>query len=162
MIYWFIGVPGTGKTYVARLFATLTGFPQFEGDDFQTEDDRKVIAAGAFTLEHRYAQLSRISTALKDAGVTNGVVTHPLPDTESRRLVRESGNAQLVYVRAPLAVIRGRLKARKDHHFGSELLTPWLKQHWAEPTQEEGCLVIDNFGSGETLEAQLRRLASTP
>ena len=161
MIYWFLGIPGSGKTHIARLFSQMTGIPQYEGDDFHTEEDRRAVAEGMFTLEHRHAQLSRIGTALQSVRQRDALVTHPLPDKASRARVRDSGdgNVRLAYVRAPLDVTRERLSLRTNHHFGAHLLDAWLVRHWQEPEGED-CFVIENDSSAQTLETRLKELRS--
>lgn len=159
--YWFFGVPGSGKTHIAGLFSQMTGIPRFEGDDFHTEDDRRAVAQGAFTLERRHAQLERIHFALQKAHTPYALVTHPLPDKASRKLVRGlTGHAvQLVYVKAPFVLIKQRLITRKGHHFGPELLDAWIPKHWEEP-KDEDCFVIENGSEDHLLESQLRELYS--
>jgi len=160
-LYWFFGLPGSGKTHVAKIVSQMTGLPVYEGDSFHTEDDRRVIAAGAFTLARRHAQLERIRLALQTAGTLDALVTHALPDKASRTLVRGlSGHAsRLIYVTAPLTLIRKRLAARRDHHFGPELLDAWIPRHWEEPEGED-CFVIENGTDDRLLEAQLRKLCA--
>lgn len=155
MQYWFFGLPGSGKTHVAKLFAHMTLMPQYEGDDFHTAEDRKVIAEGAFTLAHRHAQLARVASSLLASDVTDVIVTHPLPDRSSRTLIREQ-SARLVYVTAPLVLIKARLAARIGHHFGVELLDAWIPRHWEDPTGEP-CFIVHNDGSA-SLEQQLTQL----
>lgn len=156
MIYWFFGLPGSGKTYLAKKFSRLAGIPQFEGDEFHTEEDRRVIAVGQFTLAHRHAQLTRIDEALQ--GITgHAIVTHPLPDKESRERVRSSGNTRLVYVKASLRLVKSRLVRRKEHHFGPELLDAWIDRHWQEPEEEE-CFALNNSRNAPAVERRLRAL----
>lgn len=159
MIYWFFGLPGSGKTYAARRFSRLTGIPAYEGDDFHTEEDRRAVAAGAFTLAHRHAQLERIQRVLQAHAMSGAIVTHPLPDKASRILVKASSAVpvRLVYVTAPLPLIRSRLETRTDHHFGVELLDAWIPKHWQEPTDED-VFVLHNHAGAPPLESQLRRL----
>lgn len=152
MQYWFFGLPGSGKSHVASLFSCMLNVSQIEGDDFHTENDRKMIAEGSFTLVHRHAQLKRILNEIQDSDV---IVTHPLPDKISRSLIRES-SCQLIYVTAPLFLIKRRLAAREGHHFGAELLDAWIPRHWEEPVGE-GNIVINNDGN-ESLEHQLEKL----
>jgi gluconate kinase len=137
MEYWFFGPPGSGKSYVGGLFSQMTGNPLYDGDDFHTEEDRRVIARGEFTLAHR----------------------HPLPDRTSRERVRNFGSrtVQLVYVRAPLALTKTRLWARTNHHFDAQLLDAWLVRHWEEPNGED-CFVIENDLDSAPLEVQLEEL----
>jgi gluconate kinase len=155
MRYWFFGLPGSGKTYLAKQFSLMTNFPQFEGDDFHTADDRKVIAEGAFTLAHRHAQLARVASSLQASAVADAIITHPLPDRASRALIREQ-SARLVYVAAPVPLIRERLISRTGHHFGVDLLDAWILRHWEDPMGEK-CIVVNNDGS-EPAESQLRKL----
>lgn len=162
MWYWFFGIPGSGKTHTAKLFSRMIGIPHFEGDDFHTEADRDAIAEGTFTLQDRYAQLERISSALHRERTLRAVITHPLPDKSSRRLVhRLSDNrAQLVHVTAPLPLIKARLRGRKNHHFGENLLDAWLRRHWEQPTCESN-FVIRSDVRRRRVKAQLETLCCT-
>ncbi len=159
MIYWFFGLPGSGKTTLAKLFASMTGFPHFEGDEYHTDEDRRVIALGQFTLAHRHAQLTRIDEALQ-AARGSAIVTHPLPDKASRDRVRASGNARLVYVQAPLRLVRARLQGRTGHHFGPELLDDWIARHWQEPTGED-YYALNNSENGPAVRRRLNALVVT-
>src|SRR3989344_1505946 len=143
MMYWFFGIPGSGKSHLAGLFSQMTGIQVYEGDDFHTEDDRRAVAEGTFTLEHRYAQLERINATLQATRMPNALVTHPLPDRTSRALVRKmsDGAVRLIYVTAPLPLIKERLRTRTGHHFGPDLLDAWVPRHWEEP-KDEDCFVI--------------------
>jgi gluconate kinase len=159
MLQWFFGFPGAGKTHVAGLFSQMTGIPRYEGDDFHTEDDRRAVEAGTFTLAHRHAQLERIHLAIRTAGISDALVTHPLPDKASRELVRGlSGHAaRLIYVTAPLALVKERLATRKDHHFSARLLAAWIPRHWEEP-EDEDCFVFENGSDNDVLQEQLTKL----
>ena len=156
MIIWILGPPGSGKTFIARLLSQMTGFRHYEGDEFHTEEDRRAVAAGLFTVEHRHQQLAKIIAKLREDCVPDAIVTHPLPDKASRALIREvsDGTASLIYVRAPFDLIEERIGARNDHHFTVDLLEPWMTRHWKEPEPGE-CYVIDNDPDARPLIAQL-------
>jgi len=133
----------------------MIGFPQYEGDDFHTEDDRKVIAEGLFTLSHRHAQLKRVSAALRSAKVLDAIITHPLPDRNSRAgLYKKS--CKLVYVKTDLVLIKQRLANRKGHHFGADQLDEWIPRHWEEPIGEENLVIHNN--ESENLNSSLKVL----
>lgn len=159
MWYWFFGLPGSGKSHVAGILSRLTGIPQYEGDNFQTAEDRGFIARGAFTVQRRHDQLMRIVSKLGDSNRKDALITHPLPDKVSRALVRtlHPHGTQLVYVTAPLTLIRKRLRERENHHFGPELLDAWISRHWEDPVNED-TFVIDNGEGVDTLVSQLNQL----
>ncbi|MES2135114.1 MAG: AAA family ATPase [Patescibacteria group bacterium] len=155
---WFFGIPGSGKTYIAKRISEMTGIPSYEGDDFHTEDDRRAIAESRFTLAHRHQQLKRIIVKLQTSGVSHALVTHPLPDRKSRALVRSFGGAvRLIHVKAPLEVIKDRLSTRTNHHFDIGLLAAWIPRHWEEPEGED-CLVVKNDLDNNLLDAELRKV----
>jgi len=143
MHYWFFGLPGSGKSHMANLFSAMTGFPQYEGDDFHTHEDRRVIAEGQFTLAHRHAQLKRISDVLHSAEVLDAVITHPLPDRNSRAGLY-TRSSKLIYVKADLALIKQRLTSRTGHHFGADQLDEWIPRHWEKPIGEENHIIQNN------------------
>ncbi len=155
MIDWFFGFPGSGKSHCADVYERMTGFPRYEGDDFQTPADKRKIKSGTFGLPERHAQLARISEELE--GLTNAIVTHPLPDLGSRLQLRLSGTARLIYVKTPLELARQRVMERKGHEFTADLFDAWLLKHWLEPSEGE-CFVIENGLDAPFLEDQLRKL----
>lgn len=159
MIYWFFGIPGSGKSFVADRFSVMTGIRAFNGDDFHSTDDRKAIEAGKFTLAHRHTQLTRIAHALRALGKSDAIVTHPLPDRESRARIQRlySDAGRLVYVKAPIELIKHRLGRRTGHHFRADQLDAWIPKHWQEPVGEN-CFVIENGPDDEMLKLQLMSL----
>ncbi len=156
MVYWFYGQPGSGKSYVAAIFAEMIGATQYEGDTFHTKADRRAVLKGTFTLERRHAQLARIAKALKAQKGKDAIVTHPLPDKRSRELLAASGGGDvvLIYVRTPRALQLKRLKARKGHHFTPDLLPAWINRHWQEP-KGEGHFLVRNSVTKRELKKRL-------
>jgi gluconate kinase len=154
MTYWFFGLPGSGKSHVAKIFSEISGVPVIDADDFHTKSDREAIRKRAFTVERRHAQLKRVQRHLRRMKTGDAIVTHVLADTKSRSLlVNQSGSpAMLVYVTTPRAQHLKRLQRRKNHHFTADMLEEWIPRLWQEPERGRYPVIRNNVPKRELVK----------
>lgn len=147
MVFWFLGFPGSGKSYCARILGTEIEIPVVDGDDFLTDENKERLIKGTFSKKERFEKLDRI---IKFTRITlkknkHVAVVDSLPSNSSRKLVLESfpNNVVFILVEAISEVFRKRIKERKGHFFMEEMLDKWIKDHWEEIREIE-YLRLDN------------------
>ena len=132
MILILMGVSGVGKTTIGKLLSARTGWEFDDADDYHSEDNRRKMAAGIplndsdrapwlralheRMLQHRQSRQNAIlaCSALKE---------------EYRELLA-GGFAQdemrFVYLHAPVALLKERMKSRKHPYMNAGLLDSQL------------------------------------
>lgn len=164
MIYWFFGLPGSGKDYCAKLMKKLIKARYFHIDDFLTEEDKEKLINGTFTISDRINKLKRVSSDLSeiDLSLVNIVAADSLPDTKSRGLLqtRFGNNIMFIYVRVEPKTHERRMKERKNHFFTYSLLDSWVKKHW-EPVNMPHIVVDNNSDGDEVLTKLLKEVIKT-
>jgi gluconokinase len=126
----FMGVAGSGKTTVAKLFAKKSGAIFYEGDDFHPPENVAKMRAGIpLTDADRKKWLKALrkiiaqSLAKKEFSVlTCSALKEKYRDT----LAAGDSRVQFVHLTGPTALIEERLKNRRGHFMPSALLKSQL------------------------------------
>lgn len=122
----FMGVAGSGKTTVAKMFAEKTGAAFYEGDEFHPSSNIAKMRQGIpLTDEDRAQWLRGLSEMIAGSLARNGLAAFTCSALKAKyREQLQSGDPRVrfVFLTAPFAVIEERLKNRVGHFMPSTLL----------------------------------------
>jgi gluconate kinase len=150
MIYWFLGYPGIGKDYLAKMFGEVTNTLYIDGDTLLTKTEKKKLITGTFSKKDRIKKLKRISNYLyklkKDV-----VITDSLPDKDSREFLLKSFKKNIVFilVKSSATKHKKQVKNRKGHFFTSKMLNNYIKNNW-EPIGNFPHITLKNENKTKT------------
>jgi gluconokinase len=126
----FMGVAGSGKTTVARLFAQKTGAIFYEGDDFHPSENVAKMRAGIPLTDsdrEKWLQALRkiivISLAKNEFSV---LACSALKAKYREELTAGDSRVKFVHLTGPPALIEEHLKARRGHFMLPSLLASQL------------------------------------
>jgi gluconokinase len=132
MIVVLMGVSGVGKTTIGKLLAARTGWKFEDADDYHSEDNRQKMAAGIpLTDADREPWLNALhERALQHRQGGENVI---LACSALKRRYRETlargfakDEMQFVYLHAPDALLKERMKARRHPYMNPDLLESQL------------------------------------
>jgi len=142
-LFIVMGVSGSGKTTMARMLAAATGADWLDADDFHSSENKLKMSQGiALTDDDRWPWLDRLNAALRSAACeakTVFLACSALKQTYRDRLVRGVPQARFVYLKGSFALIRSRLKARKDHFMPAAL----LQSQFDDLEEPKDALILD-------------------
>jgi gluconokinase len=122
----FMGVSGSGKTTVAKLFAEKTGAVFYEGDDFHPSENIAKMRAGIpLTDANRKKWLQTLKKIIVRALAKNefSVLTCSALKAKYRDvLAAGDSRVKFVHLTGPQTLIEERVKNRRDHFMPSVLL----------------------------------------
>ena len=125
-----MGVAGSGKTTVAKLFAQKTGATFYEGDDFHPPENVAKMRAGIpLTDADREQWLQTLRKIIVAALAKNefSVLTCSALKAKYRdELTEGDSRVKFVHLTGPPALIEERLKARHGHFMPPGLLASQL------------------------------------
>lgn len=161
MIVVLMGVAGSGKTTIGRLLAEELGWKFFDADDLQPQANIERMYHGvALTDEDRAMWLDRVRALTSKLSRQGGSAV--LAFSGLRRAYREylvAGNDALrfVYLKGDRALLQQRLKQRRGHYFGADLL-PSQFETLEEPEKAENMPVVSVAGTPSAVVAQVRKV----
>ncbi|MGA9543009.1 MAG: gluconokinase [Candidatus Sulfotelmatobacter sp.] len=134
MIVILMGVSGVGKTTIGRLLAMRTRWNFEDADDYHSEENRRKMAAGIpLTDADRTPWLEALHARMlhyQQKG-ENAVFACSALKQQYRALLAGGfgpGEIHFVYLRAPAAVIRERMKSRRHSFMNPDLLDSQLAE----------------------------------
>lgn len=124
LIFFIMGVSGSGKTTVGKLLSAQTGLPFFDADDFHSTANVEKMKAGApLTDEDRAAWLETLHQLAKEHQTTGAVIAcSALKENYRHQLAKGLQNVQWVYLKGSYELIHERLLQRPHHYFTAAML----------------------------------------
>jgi gluconokinase len=130
LVLIFMGVSGSGKTTVGKLFAKRTGATFYEGDEFhppeKIEKMRRGVPLTDCDREKWLRTLREIIKRSLDEGRFTVMTCSALKAAYRDLLQGGDPRVQFVYLTGPRTVIEERLKARRGHFMPPTLLDSQL------------------------------------
>ena len=134
MIVVLMGVSGIGKTTIGRLLAARTRWNFEDADDYHSEENRRKMAAGIpLTDADRKPWLNALHEGMlqyRQKGENAAFACSALK--QQYRALLDAGFApgemRFVYLHAPAAVIRERMKSRHHPYMNPDLLDSQLAE----------------------------------
>jgi gluconokinase len=154
----FMGVAGSGKTTVGRLFAGATGAVFYEGDDYHSPESVDKMRRGVpLTDDDRaewLAALRQIIERSLAAGQFAVMTCSALKSKYRDQLRSGDQRVRFVHLTAPRRVLEERLKAREGHFLAPSLLASQLEIF--EPPEQ--ALTFGDGKSPDEIVAELVRV----
>lgn len=161
MVYWFFGLPGSGKDYCAQVMKKLIPATYFHVDDYLTKEDKIKLIEGTFTITDRINKLKRLLAEISELDLSrvNVIAADSLPDTDSRLFLQThfGNNITFIYVKVDSKTHENRMKKRKNHFFSYSLLDNWTKKHW-QPINIPHVVADNNSNGSESIAKQLTEI----
>ena len=115
---YLVGMMGSGKTTVGRLVATKLGWAHVDSDEQVCARTGRTVreifeADGEAAFRAEESAALRQATEEPPAPAVVSVAGGAVLDAGNRKLLRETG--PIVWLRAPAAVLAGRVQAGADH-----------------------------------------------
>jgi gluconokinase len=155
-----MGPAGSGKTTVGELLATQLQWEFADGDNFHSPANVEKMSRGIpLTDDDRIPWLNSIRDAMLqwDAQRRNFVLACSALKRNYRELLQINSNVKLVYLKGSFELFRERLRARKGHYAGEQILAG----QFADLEEPADAITIDAAQSPEQIVAEIRkRLAS--
>ena len=121
-----MGVAGSGKTTIGRAVAGQLGWCFVDADDLQEAAHVSKLSSGRrLNDQERNSWLIQVRTAVRGLleSEASGVVAFPaLRRTDRVLVIGDDPRIQLVYLRAPVEVLKARVQARQHPFFNPRLL----------------------------------------
>ena len=154
-----MGPAGSGKTRVGKLLAAELSWDFFDGDDFHSAANIEKMSCGVpLTDADRIPWLNAIRDAMLQwqAEGRNAVLACSALKRSYRELLGINADVKFVYLKGTYELLRERLRSRKGHYAGEQLLASQLKD-LEEPAD---AITIDAAGSPEEIVAEIRKRLS--
>jgi gluconokinase len=133
MIVVLMGVSGVGKTTIGKLLAARAGWNFEDADDYHSEENRRKMAAGIpLTDSDREAWLNTLHERLlhhRQKG-ENAILSCSALKQQYRELLAAGftkSEMRFVYLHAPTALIKERMKSRHHPYMNPDLLDSQLE-----------------------------------
>lgn len=121
-----MGVSGSGKTTIGRKLAANLDWDFYDADDFHPRANLDKMSRGIpLTDEDRWPWLDRLRNLileLIDKDQPAVLACSALKASYRERLLRDTHQTQLVYLRGDYELIKRRMEARQDHYFEANML----------------------------------------
>jgi gluconokinase len=153
-----MGPAGSGKTTVGELLATQLQWEFADGDNFHSPANIEKMSRGIPLNDgDRIPWLNSIREAMLqwDAQRRNVVLACSALKRSYRELLQINSNVKLVYLKGSFELFRERLRARKGHYAGEQILVG----QFADLEEPADAITIDAAQSPDQIVAEIRKAA---
>jgi gluconokinase len=151
-----MGPAGSGKTTVGKLFAAQLKWEFVDADNFHSPANIEKMSHGIpLTDEDRIPWLHSIRAALLqwESQRRNVVLACSALKRSYRELLQINSNVTLVYLKGSYELLRERLRSRKGHYAGEQILAG----QFADLEEPADAITIDAAQSPEEIVAEIRK-----
>jgi gluconokinase len=123
-IFLVMGVSGSGKSTIGKLFADSIGAPFYDGDDFHPASNVQKMAEGIpLTDDDRWPWLRAIRASIEAEIAAGKQAVYACSALKERyRHILLSQEVHLIYLQGSIDDIRHRMQQRSDHFMPVALL----------------------------------------
>jgi gluconokinase len=157
MVIILFGVTGSGKTTVGQILAASVGWNFYDADHFHSAANIEKMRQGIpLTDEDRWPWLESLRALIRHCikEEEDAVLACSALKDAYRRYLKTDDEVKLVYLKAELAVIQQRVRARRAHFIDPGLLQSQFDI--LEPPSADA-LVIEVTESPEKIVEQIRK-----
>jgi gluconokinase len=151
-----MGPAGSGKTTVGELLAAQLKWKFADADNFHSPANIEKMSHGIpLTDEDRIPWLHSIREAMLqwESQHRNVVLACSALKRSYRELLQISSNVKLVYLKGSHELLRERLRARRGHYAGEQILAG----QFADLEEPTDAITIDAAQSPEKIVAEIRK-----
>jgi len=151
-----MGPAGSGKTTVGELLAAQLKWEFADGDNFHSPANVEKMSRGIpLTDDDRIPWLNSIRSAMLqwETQRRSVVLACSALKRNYRELLQINSNVKLVYLKGSFELFRARLRARKGHYAGEQILAG----QFADLEEPADAITIDAAMSPEQIVAEIRR-----
>jgi len=156
MVVIVMGVVGAGKTTVGSLLAGQLGWTFADADDFHSPSNVKKIRRGIPLtdddrrpwLEHLRAEICRWI-----AEARSGVLACSALKRSYRQVLEAGPEVRFVYLKASADLIADRLRSRRGHFAGKQILPSQL----ADLEEPENAVIVEIVANPQEIVAEIRQ-----
>jgi len=151
-----MGPAGSGKTTVGELLAVQLKWEFADADNFHSPANIQKMAHGIpLHDEDRIPWLHSLRDAIQqwDAQNKNVVLACSALKRSYRELLQINSNVKLVYLKGSYELFRERLRSRKGHYAGEQILAG----QFADLEEPTDAITIDAAQSPEQIVAETRK-----
>jgi gluconokinase len=151
-----MGPAGSGKTTVGKLFAAQLKWEFVDADNFHSPANIEKMSHGIpLTDEDRIPWLHSIRAALLqwESQRRNVVLACSALKRSYRELLQINSNVTLVYLKGSYELLRERLRSRKGHYAGEQILAG----QFADLEEPADAITIDAAQSPEEIVVEIRK-----
>jgi gluconokinase len=151
-----MGPAGSGKTTVGELLAAQLKWQSADADNFHSPANIKKMSRGIpLTDEDRIPWLHSIREAMLqwESQRRNVVLACSALKRSYRDLLQINSNVKLVYLKGSYELLRERLRARKGHYAGEQILAG----QFADLEEPGDAITIDAAQPPDQIVAEIRK-----
>tara|TARA_R110000868_G_scaffold74009_3_gene214141 strand:- start:804 stop:1307 length:504 start_codon:yes stop_codon:yes gene_type:complete len=122
--FFIMGVSGTGKSTIGRLFSNKFALPFYDGDDYHPKANIDKMASGKPLNDNdRYDWLLQLnSIALKNKDIGSVIACSSLKKKYRDQLKKGLTHFYFIFLEGSFDLILNRMNERKNHFMPAELL----------------------------------------